>query len=128
MPPLGDEPTFHGSVDDISTRLIVAGAGISSTYTLPLKGDLLIGRLAQAHIVIPDASVSRRHALLRVLGVGSFSLQDLKSANGTSVNSQTLEAGKTVSLRPGDVIRVGDVAILVRGPQLEEPDKKVSEA
>src|SRR5208282_5059772 len=33
-----------------------------------------------------------------------------------------------VPLRAGDVVRVGDVAILVRGPQLKAPSRKDSEA
>src|SRR5271170_5292885 len=128
MVPLDDHPTFRGSASDLATRLLVAGAGISSWHTLPPNGEILIGRHAQSQVVIPDTSVSRRHALLKVLGIGTFTIEDLGSANGTSVNNQSLEKGKAVPLRAGDVVRVGDVAILVRGPQLKAPARKDSEA
>ncbi len=122
MAPLDDEPTFKSGTIDLATRLVVAGAGISATHTLPARGELLVGRTSQAQITIPDASVSRRHALLK-LGIGSITIEDLGSANGSSVNNQALQPNKPVSVRSGDVIRVGDVAILVRGPQHRSPEK-----
>jgi two-component system response regulator AtoC len=124
-----DEPTFKGTHPDLALKLVVAGAGISSTHTLPTRGELLIGRTAQAQVSIPDASVSRKHALLRIANTG-WSIEDLGSANGTTVNNEDLEPNKPCPIRPGDVIQVGDVAILIRGPQppvLKEKEKKPGE-
>jgi len=115
-----EEPTFKGAAPDVATKLIVAGAGISSTHVLPAKGELVIGRGSDVQVKIPDGSVSRRHALLKVAG-RTLTLEDLGSANGTWVNEAPLESGKRVPVKPGDVLRTGDVAILVRGPRTKAP-------
>jgi transcriptional regulator with GAF, ATPase, and Fis domain len=127
--PLDDEPTFKSGTVDLATRLVVAGPGISATHTLPPRGELLIGRTSQAQITIPDQSVSRKHALLK-LGIGSIAIEDLGSANGTSLNNQALQPNRPANVRSGDVIRVGDVAILVRGPQhkAEKPAPSTDQA
>jgi transcriptional regulator with GAF, ATPase, and Fis domain len=114
-----DEETFKSSTVDLTTRLVVAGMGISATHTLPRAGEVVLGRSSEADIKVPDASVSRKHARLK-LAVGSIEIADLGSANGTSLNNKTLAPHELAPVRSGDVIRVGDVAILVRGPARKE--------
>ena len=73
---------------------------------LPLTGELMhIGRSPAADIVLDDASVSRRHALIARRGEQSVILDD---RNGVHVN------GKRVSEAPladGDVIACGHVTL-----------------
>jgi pSer/pThr/pTyr-binding forkhead associated (FHA) protein len=75
---------------------------------LPLVGELMhIGRSPAADIVLDDASVSRRHALIARRGEQTVILDD-RSRNGVHVN------GKRVSeaaLADGDIIVCGHVTL-----------------
>jgi hypothetical protein len=75
---------------------------------------LVIGRVAdQCDLAVPHASVSRRHALLRV-GGGRLLLSDLGSTNGTMVNSMPATSAG-LELTRGAVVRMGDVELTVEG-------------
>ena len=65
--------------------------------------ELRIGRGTENEIVLPDFSVSRRHAVIRNEG-GSWFVQDLMSTNGIQVNRVP---GKRALLKAGDRIKVG---------------------
>src|SRR5216684_6348444 len=69
-----------------------------------LQGDsIMVGRDRTCSVVLAHPAVSRRHARITMNG-GSFTLEDLKSANGTYVNNTRVD--KAV-LKPGDVVRFG---------------------
>jgi diguanylate cyclase (GGDEF)-like protein len=63
-----------------------------------------VGRSSQCDISLDDVGVSRRHAAILPGANGSFVLKDLRSANGTFVGQERLEAR---TLRDGDVIQFG---------------------
>ena len=63
----------------------------------------------QCDVVLPEATVSRRHARL-LFRDGSWVLQDLESTNGTSVNH--VRVGRC-ELRPGDLLVLGDAQLRV---------------
>lgn len=65
---------------------------------------LTIGREGMNTVVIESAFVSKTHAVIRYVG-GQYQVEDLKSANGTRVNGQSIT---TSVLVPGDVLEVGD--------------------
>jgi DNA-binding winged helix-turn-helix (wHTH) protein len=67
-------------------------------------GDNLIGRDADADVVIDSAKVSRRHARI-VVDDGGAVLEDLGSKNGTFLNGERL--GGPAHLAHGDEIRIG---------------------
>jgi pSer/pThr/pTyr-binding forkhead associated (FHA) protein len=70
----------------------------------PLERDVVvIGRLDDSDVVLPDPEISRRHAEVRREN-GEFVLQDLGSTNGTLVND---EAVQERTLREGDRIAIG---------------------
>ena len=73
------------------------------------QDELLIGRDIGCDIVLGDMTVSRRHARL-LFSDGVWSLRDLDSTNGISVNGALV---KRCQLRPGDRLRVGDEVLLV---------------
>src|SRR6185295_12295722 len=104
-----------GSMQELGFRLHVAGPGLSATHPLPRKTEITIGRSETADLPIPDSSVSRRHALLKI--GPKWSVEDMGSSNGTAVNGIDLEPGTPHQVGAGDVIRVGDVAILIKGPR-----------
>ncbi len=84
------------------------------------------GRLATLEIVLDDASVSRRHAEVR-LGDKGWRVRDLGSTNGTFLNGNRLGPGEW-AVRPHDIIRFGNVTIVVDSvrdaAQEEESDTK----
>jgi hypothetical protein len=71
--------------------------------------ELLVGRHHTCDVVIPDLTVSRRHARL-VFRDGRWILRDLESKNGTTVNG--LRVGRC-EIRPGDRVLLGDHQLLV---------------
>jgi two-component system response regulator AtoC len=85
----------------------------SATHPLPSTGQLLIGRAEDAEIRVEQASISRRHARLH-LENGTVAIEDLGSANGTTVRGRRLAAGERVAITPGEPIDVGSVLVVVQ--------------
>jgi pSer/pThr/pTyr-binding forkhead associated (FHA) protein len=56
--------------------------------------------------VIPDSSVSSKHALLEVRSEAVY-LTDLGSTNGTSVNKHVIQTNTKIMLHAGDQIAFG---------------------
>lgn len=72
---------------------------------------LKIGRDAACDITINDPRVSSLHAELTLLNSGDILLEDKGSKNGTFVQNQPIQPGKSVSVRRGDTIRFADVEL-----------------
>jgi diguanylate cyclase (GGDEF)-like protein len=86
--------------------IVLNGRGIGTHYTL-IRGETWVGRSRNAQIRIDDESVSRLHA--RILSTaGNAALQDLRSKNGTYVNSVRI---RDTRLLNGDIVRVGRVSL-----------------
>jgi hypothetical protein len=73
------------------------------------QDELLVGRDLGCDIVLSEMTVSRRHVRL-VFSDGTWSLRDLGSRNGTSVNGNLVQR---CQLCPGDRLRLGDEILLV---------------
>ena len=71
---------------------------------------LTIGRDPSNDLVLPDAMVSRRHAVIEHRG-GQFFLRDCNSANGSVVNGDRVSER---SLRDGDLAAIGSMRLLFR--------------
>lgn len=89
--------------------LVVSSAAGLATMRLPQRAELVIGRAAECDVVIDDASVSRRHAILDASG----SLRDLKSRNGTTVAGKRLQPGESVPLGVGGIAEVGSATVVL---------------
>lgn len=77
-----------------------------------------VGRTANNDVVIPDLSVSRFHAFLKVASGGAFQIQDANSTNGTSVNGHPVASqgnGAPTDLKSGDNVRLGQVELTFLG-------------
>src|SRR5688500_156121 len=72
------------------------------SFALGAEGASL-GRDGANRIVIPEASVSRRHARIEVAG-SVYHLVDQRSANGTFVNGEQVKMHR---LADGDSVRIG---------------------
>ena len=90
---------------------MIAGPSKDSTIPLP-DGEATLGRDPTNAVAVVDASVSRKHCLLRREEDGRFQIKDLDSRNGTLVNGQAV---KEQWLRHGDEIATGDSVFLVSG-------------
>jgi pSer/pThr/pTyr-binding forkhead associated (FHA) protein len=67
------------------------------------RDELVIGRHPSCDLVLEEATVSRRHALLTFRD-GGWTVQDLESTNGTHLNGQWVGRAR---LRPGDRLALG---------------------
>ncbi len=87
------------------------GTDTAFDCTLPL---IRIGRGDDNEIVLedPSRSVSRFHAQLATDAAGQAILTDLKSANGTFVNEQSLDG--PMELAQDDVVRIGPYRLVFR--------------
>jgi DNA-binding winged helix-turn-helix (wHTH) protein len=75
------------------------------------EGEHLLGRDAEASVVLDSPSVSRRHARILV-ATGEATLEDLGSKNGTFLNDRRV--GTPLALADGDKLRVGSVGMTFR--------------
>jgi transcriptional regulator with GAF, ATPase, and Fis domain len=91
--------------------LIVLGDARPELYELPARGRVTIGRNESSDVVIRDVSISRRHACLEIDSV--VRVQDLRSANGVRVNGARIRPDELVPVAPGEVIELGDLAIVL---------------
>jgi pSer/pThr/pTyr-binding forkhead associated (FHA) protein len=71
-------------------------------------GEVRLGRTADNDVVIKDPASSRSHARVYEED-GRFFVEDLKSANGTTLNEKPLSA--PMPLKAGDKIAIGDVVL-----------------
>lgn len=93
-------------------RLIVispAQTGLDPGTEFPLAGRMFVGREMDNGIVLPDASVSSRHAQVEWTGRGWF-LTDLRSTNGTLLNGRPVGT-RRVRLRENEQITFGAVVV-----------------
>ena len=81
----------------------------------------VVGREDDCAAVVDDESVSRHHAHFRG-GAAGWMIEDLKSTHGTFVGGVRVDAGETVLVSQGDLVRFGTVEFLVElnGPPFPE--------
>ena len=82
--------------------LLVIGDGVVAAHALGASDEIVIGRSVDSAVRIEHASISRRHARLR-LGP-TPTIEDLGSANGTRVRkpNEPLEVPDTYELKRPD--------------------------
>jgi len=86
---------------------VLRGPEIGLTYRIADE-RVLIGRGADAVVVVDGEGASRRHAELIRNATGSIRLVDLDSRNGTLVNGVRV---RSAVLEDGDRIRIGDTEL-----------------
>lgn len=93
-----------------------AHTGSLSTLVFPLRSAVhivTVGRASGNDVVIPDPSVSRKHAMMKRGEGGAFLMLDAGSSNGTTVNGNSVLSrgqGPPSELKPGDDVQLGRVA------------------
>ena len=93
--------------------LILAGRVGDQTVRFELaEGKHVLGRAAECDVVLPESSVSRRHAELEY-ATGRVRVRDLGSHNGTMVNGAVCEGWRDVG--PGDQLTLGRAVFSLGG-------------
>lgn len=125
---------FGGKDDDVTLTsgapplAIPPARGQASVHLAKLppgkvQGDIVVGRADACDVVIPERSVSKRHAKLVVkegplaAGAGgvapkTFTIIDVGSSNGVAVNGRRAKTGEPMPLHSGDVVELGDIVVL----------------
>jgi ABC transport system ATP-binding/permease protein len=88
----------------------------SGLAPIALRDGLIVGRGADAGAILPDASVSRRHAVLRRTESG-WRVEDLGSRSGSFLNGRLFKAEELVF---GDLLRIGPFSLRFDGRFLQE--------
>jgi len=109
-PPPSDRATIQAegrdgrsSSGDALVLEVVARGGQPSTEGVRL------GRGPENDIAVDDGTLSRAHLRLRQEG-GGWTLEDLRSSNGTRVDGEVVR-GRRVALAPGSRIEAGSVRL-----------------
>ncbi len=106
-------------------RLVADGHVESST--LPPSGVVAIGRGSDVQIHVSHATVSRRHAELRIEADGSqVFLTDLASANGSRLGAAPLAPHEPHAVATGEAFTLGNVlAIILDGSADARPSRSL---
>jgi pSer/pThr/pTyr-binding forkhead associated (FHA) protein len=111
--PQAPQNTFSTHLELLGDDETSERTGALSTLVYPLRSDVhivTVGRAPDNDVVIPDRSISRRHAFLKRGPDGGYLVLDAGSSNGTTVNGASVlvkGAGPPTAVRPGDTLRVG---------------------
>jgi ABC-type multidrug transport system ATPase subunit len=116
LPPLYTDPdrTSHFLGSPFLERLSSLG---EDTDRPDLVSTLGIGRSPDNEIVVPDPSVSRRHANLRISPTGRHRIVDMGSRNGTFVNGVRVSQA---ALNDNDTVTFGSATFLFTGGELRQ--------
>ncbi len=90
---------------------LIVNPSSTSRREIPLPRSVLsIGRDPGNDVVLPDAMVSRRHAVVEFRG-SQYYIRDCNSSNGSLVNGDRVSER---NLRDGDLVAIGTARILFR--------------
>ena len=105
---------LHSMSDEgnLVVQLLIMSPGSFATVPLPVEGTLQIGRSPSSDVHLADPMASRQHARLQV--GEHFSVEDLRSANGTKLKDQSIKPGQPVVFRPGEAIVIGSTVLMVQ--------------
>lgn len=80
--------------------------------TCRFKTECAVGRAPDNRIIVPDADVSRHHALFTVRH-GRLLLQNLSRGGVVRVRNETLPPAEVTRVHAGDVVTVGSVHMTI---------------
>nr|HRC85144.1 FHA domain-containing protein [Thermoanaerobaculia bacterium] len=116
-----EAPAAESAAELATERLIHNKSGME--FPFALGPETTIGRKDPVTGIYPDIdltpvdgqrSISRRHAKIYRRGNKYFLSEEIGTMNGTYRNSQRLETGVPVEIRPGDELRFGMVVTSFR--------------
>jgi two-component system, NtrC family, response regulator AtoC len=96
------------------------------TKRLTPSSVLTIGRSAECEVRIDHSSVSRRHARLHVRE--TITVEDLGSANGTTLGGVRLDGGTEREWIPGEMVQVGAATLFLQSEQTSRDELRPATA
>jgi two-component system, NtrC family, response regulator AtoC len=112
--PIATAPARPGELLAPRRRLLVWGAGSTTVLELPERGAVVLGRAQECELRVEHPSVSRRHCRFQLDEAG-ITVEDLGGTNPTLVNGRPIERGVRAALSPGQLVRVGEVVLVLSG-------------
>lgn len=108
------ENARSGQPEGPPAYLVVADGG--PERSVPIFDQLFVGRECAGiseprRLLIDHPEISRTHLEIRLDAVGDQAFVIDTSSNGTSLNGVRLERAVSLPIKPGDEIRIGDVAL-----------------
>ena len=100
----------------------ISGKYQGGAFSLPENGDLIIGRAADADVVLVEDMVSRRHARLSCQD-GTITLTDLGSTNGCFINGEKVQS---TILQDNDRLLIGNS--ILRLTRVDDPSEETAVA
>ncbi|HLF55809.1 MAG TPA: FHA domain-containing protein [Thermoanaerobaculia bacterium] len=102
-----DTRAFSNPLDNVDVGFLGLDPPVQGESFWFKKSPSLVGRTT-GDVLIADTRVSGKHAQIDVLGVDQYSIKDLASTNGTTVNDRAVS---TTRLKDGDVVGFGGVRL-----------------
>lgn len=132
--PSADKTEFIGEVHSAPSHYTIKLSNSNNpgqTWTLPITGDLLIGRAGHCALRLEDKSVSREQCKILAQGEGLL-VMHLGSTNKTALNGQTFDYPSP--LKSGDTLKVGRVFLRIDyiqslgtlPPRMAAPENRVN--
>jgi two-component system, NtrC family, response regulator AtoC len=101
---------------EVGLALYLVGAERGGRFLMPSAGEMTIGRGRDCQVVVEDPLASRRHARLHI--GESLVIEDLGSANGTTLGKERLVPGERKPVAIGEPFLIGSLAFVVRSSGL----------
>jgi pSer/pThr/pTyr-binding forkhead associated (FHA) protein len=103
-------------------RLVVLSEGLTGRSHELKAETTTVGRVEDNTFQIPDASVSSHHCEIILKGNEVF-VRDLNSTNGTFINGRQITEA---TLKPSQILRLGQVEVRLEGDQSPSTQKKMT--
>jgi pSer/pThr/pTyr-binding forkhead associated (FHA) protein len=100
-------------------RLVVLSEGLTGRSHELKAEKTTVGRVEDNIFQIPDPSVSSHHCEITLKG-NDVVIRDLNSTNGTFINGQQITEA---TLKPSQILRLGQVEVRLEGDQAAVPKK-----
>jgi len=100
----------EGAEREAYVLLVSCATGVS-VVTLADQETFVLGRGAEADVVVDDDSVSRRHAVLRLRP--RMTVEDLGSTNGSTADGAPVRPGTPARIGVGSVLELGSTTIVL---------------
>ncbi len=120
---------LEGKPELLETDVELGGAKLvlatpeGNTVDIPAKDEVVIGREDPISEVFPDVDltdlgglekgVSRKHAVIHHAGA-EYSVEDMGSTNGTFINRKRIQPHAPETIKAGDEVRFGKLALSVK--------------
>jgi pSer/pThr/pTyr-binding forkhead associated (FHA) protein len=101
-------------------RLVVLSEGLTGRSHELKAEQTTVGRVEDNTFQIPDPSVSSHHCEIILKG-NDVVIRDLNSTNGTFINGQQITEA---TLKPSQILRLGQVEVRLEGEQMSAAQKK----